>query len=126
MPPADDHVVAPVVVHLSQDLELLGEIHLLALRLGAGLGRALRALGDVVPVRVGLAVVLGLLLLAHPLHGELLERGVRLKLLLDHGAQVKGGHLEDLQRLAQLRRQDKRLRLALAKILAETSRAHRL
>ena len=128
-PPGVRHVVAPVVVDLAEDLELLGEVHLFALLLGPRLWRAVGAAGGLVAVRVGLAVlrVLGVLLLgAHALHGKLLERRIGLELLLDHRAQVERGDLQDLERLAQLRRKDERLRLALPKILAETSCAHRL
>ena len=76
------------------------------------------------PCAVRLRVFGVLLLRAHALHGQLLERRVGLQLLLDHGAQVERRDLEDLERLAQLRREDERLRLTLAEILAETSCAH--
>jgi hypothetical protein len=70
--------------------------------------RALQDLADFRFLQSGLAVsssVPGLSTLT-PSIGKLLQRGVALQLLLDHRAQIKRRHLQDLQRLPQLGRED--------------------
>ena len=102
-------VVAPVLADFLEHLEILGEIHLLA--------RVVVARGVLVPARGGF-------LEADIVHGHLLERRVGLQFLLDGGAEVERGDLQDLQRLPHLRRQHELLRLPLVETLLESGAAH--
>ena len=99
------HVVAPVFVEFAEDLELFGEIELLAVFRG-GIDVGVRFVAGAVVgvvVRTGVVVVLFLLFEADAVHGELFEGGIALELFLNDGAQVEGGDLEDFERLPQLR-----------------------
>ena len=106
------HVVFPVVVELGEDVVFLGEIHLLAV---VGTLAAFVVFGG----------AFGLLLVeADALHRKFFEGGIALEFLLDDGTEIEGGDLKDFEGMPELRRENQRLVLALAKILAETGTAH--
>ena len=88
-------VVAPLLVQLGDRLEFLVEIERPILLLDSAGGRLLGV--DRHLVRVG----------------DVLDGGIALHLLLDHGAQFQHRQLEHLERLPQLRRQNHHLALLL-------------
>ena len=86
-------VVAPVVIDFAENLELLGEIQLLA---------------GIVAVRWLRIVFLRRRFqgLGAALRRQFLKGGIGLQLLLNHRAEIEGGNLQNAQRLPQLGRQD--------------------
>lgn len=121
--PVGRGIVPPILVELPEDIELLGEIHLLLLVVGVrNRGHARIRIGGIAVFR--LFFLLGGPLQAHVLGGQLLQGGIALELLLDDRMKVQRCDLEYLQGLAKLRRKDGGLRLSLAKFVPESRSAH--
>ena len=125
------HMVAPVFVELSKDLEffVLGEIHLITLYLrrvggSGGVGCVGTDFPGGIRISVGGVVLGGRMVEADSFHREFFEGRIALQLFLDDRTQIKRGNLKNFQRVPKLRSEDQRLGLTLAQFVAKSLPAH--